>query len=826
VSFAGRLGFFAACLAMWACAPRTSPQASYDQIAKQIAHGDYNTALSQVNLASARFAADSPQWDWSFRIQKAQILIARSAPKEALDVLNGPLPSSLASTELPALKALFEGSAHMNLQQLDKSQAELSEAEHLATASHPRLLSQVVNTQATLSAYRGNYAEAERGYEQGLKLAGEYGREDQKVVAEVGLAWVATHQGHFDQGAERGQAALQLARALGMQNHVATTLGNLAWNYSALGDYEAALEYFNQSAQESAKSGMSGRSAYWSGGVADAYMALRQYKQAEDLASANLKRARELKDSQIATASLNTLADIMLRTDRTAEAEKYNRQALELVGAGQDKFGAVDSWTTAGRIDTAKGDFTAAAEMYQRVLSDPNAGPEFRWASYAGLARTRDAQSNYPEAERMFLESIGTIEQARQSVDEDAMRLNFLTSSGIEIYGQYIDFLIRRGRPADALKEAELSRARTLEEGLGSLTKSTKMPSGSVPPPPQLAQRLKATLLFYWLGEQHSYLWVITPKQTDYFTLPPAAEIDPIVKSYGEALLATRDPLASANPDGQKLYSMLIEPAKKLIPANSHVILLPDGSLYGLNFETLIVADPKPHYWIEDETLSTGSSLTLLASSGARAAPKEKTLFLVGDTISPNDNFPKLVQAADEMKDVERHFAESRTKVLSGIGATPAAYLSSDSRQYSYLHFVTHGTASRSRPLESAVILSKDKDEDSYKLYARDIVTRHLSAELVTISACNGAGTRAFSGEGLVGLSWAFLRAGAHNVIGALWEVSDTSTPQLMDGLYDGLSRGQDPATALRAAKLSLLHSDSVFRKPYYWAPFQLYSGS
>ena len=683
----------------------------------------------------------------------------------------------------------------------------------------------MANTQATLSAYRGNYAEAERQYTQAQKLAGEYGREDQKVVAQVGLAWVATHQGHFDQAAERGQTALQLARSLGMQNHVATTLGNLAWNYSALGDYEAALEYFNQSAQESAKSGMSGRSAYWSGGVADAYMALRQYKQAEDLASANLKRARELKDSQIATASLNTLADIMLRTDRTAEAEKYNRQALELVGVGQDKFGAVDSWTTAGRIDTAKGDFTAAAEMYQRVLSDRNAGPEFRWASYAGLARTRDAQSNYPEAERMFLKSIDTIEQARQSVDEDAMRLNFLTSSGIEIYGQYIDFLIRRGRPADALKEAELSRARTLEEGLGSLTKSTKMPSGSIPPP-QLAQRLKATLLFYWLGEQHSYLWVITPKQTDYFTLPPAAEVDPIVKSYGEALLAMRDPLAPANLDGQKLYSMLIEPAKKLIPANSHVILLPDGSLYGLNFETLIVPDPKPHYWIEDETLSTGNSLTLLASSGARAAPKEKTLFLVGDTISPNDNFPKLVQAADEMKDVERHFAESRTKVLSGISATPAAYLSSDSRQYSYLHFVTHGTASRSRPARIRRHSEQGERRGFLQAVRASIVTRHLSAELVTISACNGAGTRAFSGEGLVGLSWAFLRAGAHNVIGALWEVSDTSTPQLMDGLYDGLSHGQDPANALRAAKLSLLHSDSVFRKPYYWAPFQLYSGS
>jgi CHAT domain-containing protein len=178
------------------------------------------------------------------------------------------------------------------------------------------------------------------------------------------------------------------------------------------------------------------------------------------------------------------------------------------------------------------------------------------------------------------------------------------------------------------------------------------------------------------------------------------------------------------------------------------------------------------------------------------------------------------------MHSIEKYFPEQRLTILSGTEATPSAYLSSKPEQYALIHFVTHGTASRARPLESAVVLSKEKDEDSYKLYARDIVKRHLSAELVTISACNGAGTRAFSGEGLVGLSWAFLRAGAHNVIGALWEVSDASTPQLMDKLYDGLSRGQGPASALRAAKLSLLHSDTVFKKPFYWAPFQLYAGS
>jgi CHAT domain-containing protein len=176
------------------------------------------------------------------------------------------------------------------------------------------------------------------------------------------------------------------------------------------------------------------------------------------------------------------------------------------------------------------------------------------------------------------------------------------------------------------------------------------------------------------------------------------------------------------------------------------------------------------------------------------------------------------------MQKIAHYFPDSSRKVLEGKQATPSAYLNGNPERYSYLHFVTHGTASQTRPLESAVILTKEGD--SYKLYARDIITHPLKAQLVTISACNGAGTRAYAGEGLVGLSWAFLRAGAHNVIASLWEVSDASTPQLMDELYKGLSADQDPANALRAAKLTLLHSDTVFRKPFYWAAFQLYGGS
>ena len=373
---------------------------------------------------------------------------------------------------------------------------------------------------------------------------------------------------------------------------------------------------------------------------------------------------------------------------------------------------------------------------------------------------------------------------------------------------------------------AELSRAQTLEEGLGPAAQHGKISRGSDEFETE-ARRLGATVLFYWIGSEHSHLWAIAPTTITHFSLPPAPEIDSAVKSYREAVVQSEDVIQAEQAAGEKLYAMLLAPAEKLIPKDSRVILLPDGSLYTLNFETLIVPAPVPHFWIEDVTLSTASSLSLLASSAQRVPPRKKSLLLVGDALKATDEFAPLSQSEVEMQAVQGYFPESNRMVLSREKATPAAYMSSNPERYTYLHFVTHGTASRLRPLDSAVILSKEPGSDSYKLYARDIVTRHLNAELVTISACNGSGIRAYSGDGLVGLSWAFLRAGAHNVIGALWEVSNApSTSQFMDTFYGGLNKGQDPATALRGAKLSLLHSDSVYRKPFYWAPFQLYAGS
>jgi CHAT domain-containing protein len=77
-----------------------------------------------------------------------------------------------------------------------------------------------------------------------------------------------------------------------------------------------------------------------------------------------------------------------------------------------------------------------------------------------------------------------------------------------------------------------------------------------------------------------------------------------------------------------------------------------------------------------------------------------------------------------------------------------------------------------------------------------------------------------------VGLAWAFLRAGAHNVVAALWQADDAATPLLMDRLYGELEAGKMSDETLRTAKLALVHASSVYRKPYYWCAFQLYAGS
>lgn len=804
------------------CRSQATPQAAFDDINNKVSHGDLRGALADLDKLNPRYWSGSPNWNWRFRILKAQILVSQSKPKEALQLLDAELPSSLAGQEVAVRKALYEGMAHRYLQEFAESRKRLAEAERLSNSSFPLLRSQVLNARGALEVDENNYRDAEITFRLALADAKSQNIPLQEASALGNLARVATSQDHFDEAIDLSQLALRQAKSLDSEGLVTTILGNMGWAYFQLGDFENSLKFYKQAEATAQKSALIGYRAYWLTGIANVYLANHNFRDAEAVSQQALAVAKTLEDTETITESLNQLTRIAMEAGRFTLAEKYNSEASALEESGLDHFGTNESRLLTGRIFGAKRNFPAAVEIFKRVMNEPAVETSLKWEAEARLAKLYDDEDLPEQAEKEYQKSINTIEVARSSVSSDESRLTFL-ASGIEFYEDYVGFLIEHGRELEALKIAELSRARTLAQGLVSTAQARPISAREIRPQ-VTAQKWKATLLFYWIGQQQSYLWVISPSKTLCVKLPKASEMEPLVKAYREALVGSRDVLESANPDGRKLYDQLVAPAKTLIPSGSRVIVLPDASLYGLNFETLIVSEPKSHYWIEDVTLTTASSLTLLDSATRTTRAARKTLLLVGNTEPPNADFPSLPQAPEEMRQIEQYFPVQDRLVLEGKPATPAAYLQSNPEKFSYLHFVTHGTASHTRPLESAVILSQAGD--NFKLYGREIVRHRLQAELVTISACNGSGTRAYSGEGLVGLSWAFLRAGAHNVIGALWEVSDASTPRLMNDLYGGLAAGRDPAAALRAAKLAMLHSRDVYRKPFYWAPFQLYSGS
>jgi len=813
---------FVIALAAPGCWRAVSPDATFLQIREEMRRGQLDVSLHDVDAALAKYQMRNPEWAARFRVQKAHILMLRGSYSESLQLLNEPLPPSLARTDVEVQRKMVQGLAHDYLQQFEPADKAISEAENLAAATHSWLLGDVAQARGIVEIDQKNYPKAATAFRTAAAIARDRNLPRAELNALANLGNVAMWQEHYDEALDRFKAALEKSRLVGAASAEAKTLGNLGWNYSVVGDFENAEVFLAEAQSKSAQAGLVVDQIRWLNSLAGVYAQEARYPEADSTGQKALALAKNQDDKRLLTECLNTMSEIVLATGRLDDAEKFNREAADVENAGLDQFGIASSTIIAGRIAASKKQYQEAEKAFQKVIQDHGAQTALRWEAQAGVAEVNAAEGKTGVAEHEFLESIGTITKARDAVEHEEFRLSFL-SSAIRFYDAYVNFLIAQKRPLDAMKTAERSRAQTLDRGLASGMNGKRGESTAFRPQ-EIARRLNATLLFYWLGEQHSYLWAVTPTKVSLFPLPGRAEIDSAVKSYRESFVGPRDPLEADNADGKELFTTLIQPAEKLIPKNSRVVVLADGSLNSLNFETLIVPGPKPHYWIEDATLLAAGSLSLLSRTWLSTPPKNTSLLLVGDAVSANPDFPPLPQAGKEVGLVENYFPEGRRLVLTGAQATASHFLSGKPEEFSYLHFATHGTASRTLPLESAVILSPEGD--SYKLYARDIVRHPIHAYLVTISACNGAGMRTYAGEGLVGLAWAFLRAGAHYVIAGLWEVSNASTPQLMDELYKGLNAGKDPATALRTAKLTLVHSSGNYRKPFYWAPFQLYAGS
>jgi len=807
------------------------PRSAYDHALGLFLRGSLAASQEEARFGFLRFRTSDPGWATKFELLEAESMLWRGLYEQSLSVLSTyhvpPYPNSDSVQKLA-----IEAVALSRQQRVQVAENRLVLAETLCRTTDFKACGEVLSSRALVDLKQGRLAQARESFLQALAFARNRNDPWLQVSTSLNLGYMAMRVDRYDEAIDWSRSAYQDAVRLHFEDFVQRIAGNLGWAYYQLGDEERALEQFITAEKSAARLGNIGSELGWINTAGYVYRDMGDWTSALQSSRRALDLARHIQSREDIVNALQDLAEISVDTGKLDEADSYIHQVASMESGGETRPSAVLRFTM-GDLAMARGQYAKAEEYLNSVRNDPGSLMTTRLNADYDLAILYELERNTDSAERMYQSTLAAYDAARAQLKSEESQLPFGTNAA-QIYDSYIHLLVQQGRPDAALAVADESRARTLDQALGGQSAGRRT-RGRTANARQISQTANATLLFYWLGESQSYLWAITPAKITLFTLPPRRQIAARVERYRAALLDLRDPLGERDPDGQALYQILIAPASKMIRSGKPVIILDDGALSRLNFETLLApgsgansledshSENTLHYLIDDLTFSSAPSLARIVTRQPSAGAQRRML-LFGNPISTDRDFPSLPMFSLEMSRVGSHFANKQ--VFSGADATPAAYVRSHLDQFSYIHFVSHAIASSATPLDSAIILSNPGNhENSNKLYAREIIQHPIHAKLVTISACNGSGTRTFAGEGLIGLSWAFLRAGAQQVIGALWEVSDDTTPLLMDRLYEGLENGQSPAHALHDAKLKLLHSQNRSSLPFYWAPFQLYGG-
>jgi CHAT domain-containing protein/tetratricopeptide (TPR) repeat protein len=797
-------------------------------------HGDLDKAHKQASRARIYLEDKNPEWAWKFRLLDAAILVREGKSKEVLTLLSEELPSNLAATDVALERDLLQARVYTLLGQRNDADQMLLRAGSLYTRIrtttdivHSPLISKIFNSWGYVDMQRGDLVHADEMFRQSLDLARQQNDTYQQATTLLNLGVVSLQRERFDEALDWSEDASKTARSINARSILEKSQGNVAWADYMLGNFEQALTGFGKAEQEAVSIGEAHDRMLWVENRGLSLYRLGHLKEAETCYNDTLHIADTLQDVEIQTVAHIALAELFLQLNNLDLSIQHTEKALSIARDSGRASDAMDAMFLKGLIAARQQRPADSISILTSLDKDPAIKPSLQWQVEGALANLY-AETNNTLADNWYRQSITTYETQRQSIKKEASKLPFATHAD-ELYDDYARFLVNQKKTDEAFQWLDLGRARTLEEGLGMASPNFKATIQKSFDAPAIARRLHGVILVYSLTPKESYLWAVNSLGTHFFTLPGEDLIDAHVKNYQRVILGSRDPLTDAYVDGMALYKILVEPAASLIPKGAPVFIIPDGSLSTLNFDTLLAPGGGIHYWIEDATITNASSLKLLAAfHPEKHAKNPKKLLLIGNPISPDEKFPNLPNAAAEVENVARHFQPAEESIFTQKQALPSAYLDSAPGDYSLIHFVAHGTSSSTSPLDSAIVLTRSPaNPDSFKLYARDIIQRQLHADVVAISACYGSGSRIYGGEGLVGLSWAFLHAGAHYVVGSLWQVSDSAAPQIMDRLYAEIAAGRPADAALRDAKLSMLkNSQNVFRKPLYWATFQLYGGA
>lgn len=331
--------------------------------------------------------------------------------------------------------------------------------------------------------------------------------------------------------------------------------------------------------------------------------------------------------------------------------------------------------------------------------------------------------------------------------------------------------------------------------------------------------------------------YIVTERQTMLFVLSREAgrvKIDVHTIGAGRAALVDDvsrflDRLAGGSfeyrDDAHRLHRLLLAPAAPALVGKKSVVIVPDGPLWELPFQALERGDGKP--LVARVAIAYAPSLASLLRPPA-PPPTQPALLAIGNprfddgaaTILRSRTraaIGDLPDAATEARRIAALYDRGRSRVLIGRDATERA-LKEEAPHYDVVHIAAHAVADDEQPLYSSILLARDAGDDGL-LEGREITRLPLRARLAVLSACSTARGRVRYGEGLIGLSWAFLVAGCPTIVATQWRVPSDSTATLMIDFHRELARGTAPAEALRRAQLRLMQ-DPRYRHPFYWSAF------
>ncbi len=334
-------------------------------------------------------------------------------------------------------------------------------------------------------------------------------------------------------------------------------------------------------------------------------------------------------------------------------------------------------------------------------------------------------------------------------------------------------------------------------------------------------------LLDLFAGTDVSFLFAVTRDSCRVVRLPGEDTLATRLRLYHDLIAspprAGESGGAIERAAGERLGTLLFGEVADLIQASRRVVfaldgtfnLIPPASLslpatVGRAAEPLLVSD-------ELVLVPSATALAMLrdrARQPARAGAAFRILALAG-TRRPNGD--ALAGATSEVGHLASRYqaVDARTGLgLDGLSVDDLAH-------YDVLHLAAHTVVDDQHPWRSGIQLAADTSGEVSCLRASRIAGLRLGAQLAVLSGCESAGGRILSGEGVQGLSAAFLSTGVPTVVATLWPVDDRATATLMDDFYAALQHGASAAAALRDAQSRAMRRPAT-RQPFYWAGFVL----